>query len=265
MQFRLSYGTGFRAPQAFDTDLHIAFAGGGISRVTLSPDLIPENSKSYSASMNYDKPAEQYIVGFTLEGFYTRLEDAFFLHPIGQDEFGELFEKQNGQGATVQGATLELRANFDKKIQIESGFTIQSSEFDEKIEYIEGVEGVREFTRTPNNYGYTTLSFAPNKNVNANLNYVYTGEMVIPHFAGAPNQLVDEMYTSNAFSELSTKISYTIGIEKIKSKIEIYGGVKNIFNAYQSNFDVGKNRDSNFVFGPSLPRTIYFGLKLMSK
>ena len=28
-QFRLSYSTGFRAPQAFDTDLHISFAGGG--------------------------------------------------------------------------------------------------------------------------------------------------------------------------------------------------------------------------------------------
>ena len=26
-QFRLSYSTGFRAPQAFDSDLHIAFAG----------------------------------------------------------------------------------------------------------------------------------------------------------------------------------------------------------------------------------------------
>jgi len=41
-QFRLSYGTGFRAPQAFDTDLHIAFAGGGVSRISLSPNLIPE-------------------------------------------------------------------------------------------------------------------------------------------------------------------------------------------------------------------------------
>ena len=35
IQFRANYGTGFRAPQAFDADMHIAFAGGGISRVTL--------------------------------------------------------------------------------------------------------------------------------------------------------------------------------------------------------------------------------------
>ncbi|MEE9438856.1 MAG: TonB-dependent receptor [Saprospiraceae bacterium] len=264
-QFRLSYGTGFRAPQAFDTDLHIAFAGGGVSRVSLSPDLIQEKSQSYSASINYDKPMEHYIVGFTLEGFFTRLNDAFFLQPIGKDEFGELFEKQNGQGATVQGITLELRANYDKKIQLETGFTLQSSEFDDKLEYIDGVESIKDFTRTPNDYGYATLSFTPNKKINANLNYVYTGEMIMPHFAGAPNQLVDEMYTTNPFSELSAKIGYTIGIEKMQSKIEFYGGVKNIFDSYQSNFDIGKNRDSNFVFGPSLPRTFYIGIKLMSK
>ena len=264
-QFRLSYGTGFRAPQAFDTDLHIAFAGGGISRVLLSPDLAPERSKSYSASINYDKPMEHYIAGFTIEGFYTRLNDAFFLQPIGQDAFGALFEKQNGQGATVKGVTLEVRANFDKKIQLETGFTLQSSSFDHKIEYIDGIEGIKKFARTPNDYGYAMVSFRPNKKFNANFNYVYTGKMIIPHFGGAPNQLTDEMYTSDPFSELSTKIGYTIEFEKIQSNVEFYSGIKNIFNAYQSNFDIGKNRDSNFVFGPSLPRTFYIGMKWMSK
>jgi outer membrane receptor for ferrienterochelin and colicins len=89
--------------------------------------------------------------------------------------------------------------------------------------------------------------------------------MIIPHFGGAPNQLTDEMYTSDPFSELSTKIGYKIEFEKIQSNVEFYSGIKNIFNAYQSNFDIGKNRDSNFVFGPSLPRTFYIGMKWMSK
>lgn len=264
-QFRISYGTGFRAPQAFDTDLHIAFAAGGISRVLLSPDLKPEKSQSFSASINYDKPTEHFIAGFTLEGFYTRLNDAFFLQPIGQDNFGELFEKQNGQGATVKGITLELRANFDKKVQIQTGFTLQSSMFDNKVEHIEGLDGLREFTRTPSDYGFAMLSFTPNKQLNVNLNYIYTGKMKIPHFAGAPNQLVDEIITSNQYSELSAKIGYTISLKKMQSQIEFYGGIKNIFNSYQSKFDIGKNRDSNFVFGPSLPRTIYTGIKLKSK
>ena len=262
-QFRLSYGTGFRAPQAFDTDLHIAFAGGGISRVTLSPDLQPEFSRSFSASINYDKPTEHFVAGYTIEGFHTRLDDAFFLQPVGEDNFGEQFEKQNGQGATVQGVSLELRANFDRKIQLEGGFTIQSSRFDEKVQYIDELEGLEDFIRTPNNYGFAMLSYTPTQSINASLNYVYTGTMKVPHFAGAPNQTIDEIYTSKPFSELSTKVGYTFVMPKVKSKIEIYSGVKNIFNAYQNNFDIGKNRDSNFVFGPSLPRTFYVGMKLM--
>ena len=264
-QLRLNYGTGFRAPQAFDTDLHIAFAGGGISRVSLSPNLKPEKSKSFSTSINYDKPMPHFIAGFTVEGFYTRLNNAFYLQPIGEDNFGELFEKQNGQGATVQGISLELRANYDKKLQVETGFTVQSSKYDEKVSYIDGLEGLYDFARTPSVYGFATLSYTPNNKINASLDYIYTGKMKVPHAAGAPNQFLDEVIISRRFSELSVKLGYIVPVSKMQSKIEFYTGVKNIFNAYQSNFDIGKNRDSNFVFGPSLPRTIYVGIKLKSE
>lgn len=263
-QLRFNYGTGFRAPQAFDTDLHIAFAGGGVSRVSLSPLLRPETSQSFSSSINYDKPTEHFVAGFTVEGFYTRLHNAFFLQPIGEDAFGELFEKQNGQGATVQGITVEVRANYDKKLQLESGFTFQSSRFDENVQYIEGIEGLREFTRTPNTYGFANLSITPNNKINANINYLYTGEMLVPHFAGAPNQLVDEIITSQPYSELNLKLGYTIRPANLQTAFELYGGVRNLFNSFQDEFDVGKNRDSNFVFGPALPRTFYVGIKLTS-
>lgn len=263
-QFRFSYGTGFRAPQAFDTDLHIAFAGGGVSRVSLSPDLKEERSHSFSTSINYDKPTENWIVGFTTEGFYNRLNDAFFLQPLGEDQFGELFEKQNGDRATVKGITLELRANYNRKIQLEGGFTLQSSKFDNAVQYIDGLEGIREFIRTPNDYGYGILTFTPNNKWNATLNYIYTGKMKIPHFAGAPNQTTDEIFISDVFSELSTKIGYTFPVEQFKNDIEIYGGIKNMFNAYQDDFDIGKNRDSNFIYGPAKPRTFFVGLKLKS-
>ena len=112
-QFRLGWGTGFRAPQAFDTDLHIAFADGGVSRISLSPDLKEERSNSFTGSVNYDKATEHFIAGFTVEGFYTKLKDAFFQSPIGSDEFGDIFEKRNGDEAVVKGITVETRANFD--------------------------------------------------------------------------------------------------------------------------------------------------------
>ncbi len=261
-QLRLNYGSGFRAPQAFDTDLHIAFAGGGVSRIILSPALRHEKSRSFSGSINFDRPMDNFIIGFTLEGFYTRLLDAFILRPIGEDDFGELFRKENGQEAVVKGVTLETRMNYNRKIQLEAGITVQSSSFDQPVQYIDELEGIKEFIRTPNTYGFTMLSLIPNNKLNANLNYVFTGKMKVPHFAGAPNQEVDEIINSPMFHELSTKLSYAIKMAKISTTIEIYGGVKNVFNSYQSGFDIGKNRDSNFVFGPAQPRTIYLGIKL---
>ena len=263
-QFRLTWGTGFRAPQAFDADMHIAFAGGGVSRISLSPGLVEERSNSFSGSVNYDKATEKFIAGFTLEGFYTKLNNAFYLQPIGEDEFGDMFEKRNGAGASVQGGTLELRSNYNKKIQVEAGYTLQSSLFDEPIEHIEGEEPKREFLRTPNQYGYLTFSLTPADQFNAAITGVYTGPMELVHFAGAPEQSADEYVTSFAFYELNLKVGYTIKAERVDTGIEVFAGIKNITNAYQNDFDTGKNRDSGYVYGPGTPRTYYIGLRLRS-
>ena len=261
-QFRLSYGTGFRAPQAFDTDLHIAFAGGGVSRVIYDSNLKKERSKSWSASVNYDKATEKFIAGFTLEGFYTHLNDAFILENIGSDEFGEIFEKQNGDGATVQGITVELRANYNKKVQLETGFTFQTSRFEKAVTYIDGVAPTRDFLRTPNQYGFANLTMNASQRFKINLNYVFTGPMKIAHFAGAINQTTDEFLTTKTFSEVNSKIAYTVPSKKYDMNFEIYGGLKNILNQYQSDFDSGKNRDSNYIYGSAFPRTVFIGLKI---
>lgn len=264
-QFRLGWGTGFRAPQAFDTDLHIAFAGGGVSRISLAEDLRQERSNSLTASVNYDKATERFIAGFTLEGFHTYLKDAFYQFPLGTDEFGQRFEKRNGTGATVQGVTLEGRANFDYLLQVDAGLTIQSSLFDTPVENIEGLRARREFLRTPNRYGYATLTYTPTKNWNISSNIVYTGAMELAHFGGeGTGQTEDEYVTSPDFTEVSLRVGHTFNLPKVKTGIELFGGIKNMFNAYQQDFDRGKNRDSNYVYGPSLPRTVYVGLRIKS-
>ena len=264
VQLRATWSTGFRAPQAFDTDLHIAFAGGGVSRILLDDDLVEEQSNSFSASINYDKSTENFIAGFTVEGFYTKLKDAFYLNPIGEDEFGQRFEKQNGDAAVVQGITIETRANYKRKMQLEAGFTLQTSEFSTAVETIEGLTPRREFLRTPNKYGFATLSYIPNNKFNTNLNYVYTGDMLIAHFAGAPEQTVNEYKTTPSFHEFSWRTSYRFDIDNIGAGLEVFGGIKNIFNAYQDDFDTGKNRDSNYVYGPGMPRTFFIGLRILS-
>jgi outer membrane receptor for ferrienterochelin and colicins len=88
--------------------------------------------------------------------------------------------------------------------------------------------------------------------------------MQLAHFAGAPEQTVDEYVTSPSFTELNTKVSYIFNLPMVDSGLEIFGGVKNITNAYQSDFDSGKNRDSNYVYGPGMPRSFFVGVRLKS-
>lgn len=263
-QFRMGYGTGFRAPQAFDTDLHIAFAGGGVSRVQLSPDLREERSASWSASVNYDHATERYIAGFTIEGFYTQLQRAFVLEHLGTDAFGEAFEKRNGTSATVQGAILELRGNYRRKIQIETGWTLQTSVFAQPVTYLQDVAAVRQFLRTPNSYGFANLTWTPAAQWTANLNFVYTGPMQLVHFGGSERFPSDQMVTVRDFSECNFKVACRTPVRFLKSTVEWYGGMKNLFNAYQTDFDIGKNRDSNYIYGPAQPRTVFVGLKVRS-
>ncbi|WP_167616252.1 TonB-dependent receptor [Maribellus sediminis] len=267
-QLRMSWSTGFRAPQAFDADMHIAFAGGGIQTVQLANDLSEEKSQSWSTSFNWDQPTEKHIIGFTLEGFYTQLKDAFILEEIGTNEAGNsLMEKRNGGKSTVYGTTFEARANFNRKLQIEGGLTLQKSEYDEAVTWSEELPGEKNYLRTPETYGYYTLSWTPDQRFSAALSGVYTGRMLVPHYGlagdiGTPE--MDELFNSPSFMETNIKLAYTFSLKRIDSSIEIFGGVSNLFDAYQNDFDSGKNRDSGYIYGPAKPRTLFFGIKLFN-
>lgn len=267
-QLRLSWSTGFRAPQAFDADMHIAFAGGGIQKVELGDQLKEETSQSWSASLNWDRPTQKHIIGFTLEGFYTQLKNAFVLEETGSDEEGNsILEKRNGGNSQVYGATLEARANFDRKLQMEAGLTLQKSTYDEPIAWSEELPGIKDYLRTPESYGYYTLSWTPAQRFSASLSGVYTGSMLVPHYglagdAGTPEE--DVLFKSDSFLETNLKVSYTFELKRIDSSIQLFSGFSNLFDNYQDDFDSGKNRDSGFVYGPSKPRTFYFGIKLFN-
>lgn len=262
LQLRGSAGTGFRAPQAFDSDMHIAFAGGGVSRINLDPTLKAERSNSYTLSVNYEKARKNWIAGFSLETFYTQLQNSFYLHPTGEDVHGLRFEKRNGTGATVSGVTLDYRANLNKRIEFSGAFTVQRSEYSDPISVISSLDPETRFLRTPNDYGFIKLDWTPMAKWHCTFNAVYTGKMLVAHFAGAPEQEFDEVVTSERFVDLGVKISRTFSLPKYSDPIAVFAGIKNAFNNYQSDFDSGKDRDSNFIYGPGLPRSIYFGVSI---
>ena len=262
-QFRASYSTGYRAPQAFDTDLHIAFAGGGVSIIQLDQDLKKETSESYSFSINYDRPTEKYIYGFTVDAFNTRLNDAFVLEENGVDGRGNMILlKNNGAGSTIRGLTVEGRVNYNNLLEVDLGITFQQSRYDDPVQWSAEIEGTRDYLRTPSDYGYYTFNINPTHRISVSLSGVYTGSMLVPHFGGAPGVPNDRVINSKSFFDQGIKLSYELPLSSVKQSLQFYGGIKNIFNSYQNDFDIGRYRDSNFVYGPARPRTIYLGLKL---
>lgn len=267
-QFRLSWSTGFRAPQAFDSDLHIAFAGGGIQTITLADDLKEERSQSYSTSFNWDKPTEKHIYGFTLEGFYTRLQNAFVLEETGTTADGNsLLEKRNGGLSEVYGGTFEARLNYNRLFQLEGGITLQKSLYAQEVEWSEQLPGTRNYLRSPDSYGYFTATLSPGNRFSTSLSGIYTGTMLVPHYGlegdqGTPEQ--DILFESPAFLDMTLKVTYLVNIKRVDSSIELFAGAGNLLNQYQDDFDTGRYRDSGYVYGPARPRTLFFGLRLFN-
>jgi outer membrane receptor for ferrienterochelin and colicins len=91
--------------------------------------------------------------------------------------------------------------------------------------------------------------------------------MLIPHYGlpgnpGTPEQ--DILFKSGSFWEMNAKLSYDFALPNLDSKLQVFGGISNLFNQYQDDFDKGKYRDSNYVYGPAKPRTVYFGIKIFN-
>lgn len=261
-QLRASYARGFKAPQALETDMHMAFAGGGVSVIKTDSSLKEETSNSFNASLDFNKASEHFIYGFTVDGFFTRLYNTFVLEEVGEDQNGnQQLLRKNGGNSTVQGLTLEGRLNYDQKIQLETGITFQKSAYKEAVSWSSELPGTKRYLRSPDLYGYYTLSFWPQNRFNAVLSGVLTGPMKVPHFAGAPGIEEDVLNTSATFLENNLKLSYRFTLKSIKQDLQFNIGVQNMFNQYQNDFDIGKNRDSNYIYGPGRPRTFFMGLK----
>ena len=176
-------------------------------------------------------------------------------------------EKRNGAGSEVLGATTELRGNYSRKIQLEAGLTVQKSEYENPVEWSEELPGTKDYLRSPEAYGYYTLTWTPSDKFKAALAGIYTGSMLIPHYGlpgdtGTPDN--DILFESPDFLETNLKVSYIFNAQRLDSSIELFGGVGNIFDQYQDDFDQGKNRDSGYVYGPTKPGNFFVGLKIFN-
>ena len=261
--FRLSYSTGFRAPQAFDEDFHVAVVGGERVVTVLAENLKEESSHSVSLSSDLYFNIGNVQTNVLVEGFYTTLDDVFALRTIGQDALGnEVLERYNGSGATVFGGNLEMRAVFSSHFSLQGGMTLQRSRYKQAEQWSDNpnVPTSKEMFRTPDAYGYFTLNYNPIKPLTLGLTGTFTGPMLMQHYEGSGTD-IDVAERTKSFADVGFKAAYDFKLFDYAT-LQLNAGVHNIFNSFQDDFDKGELRDSGYMYGPMLPRSAYIGVKI---
>lgn len=265
VNLRASYAGGFRTPQAFDEDLHIGIVGGERLVTVLADNLKEERSNSFSLSADIYHKFENAQVNLLVEGFYTDLNNVFALRQLDQpDSQGNTVqERYNAYGAKVLGLNIEGKVALSRWISLQAGVTLQQSKYDKAIAWNDEVpeQKYRKMMRTPNTYGYFTLTSTPLQRFTAAVTGNYTGSMLVGHNAGSGVDTPTAVDTPDFFT-LNVKLSYDISVYNDLT-LQINGGIQNITNAYQKDFDKGWNRDSDYVYGPSLPRSYFAGIKVI--
>jgi len=272
---RGSFASGYRGPQAFDEDLHVAAVGGNMVLPQIADDLQPERSHSFMLSSEFTHFFGGRMFSFLAEGFYTTLNNVFVIEDRGRDANGNLLlERTNGDGAVVKGINLEANFVAGRNFQINSGFTIQRAMYREPEEWVDDVdiEPQRRMFRAPNHYGYFTAIYSPVRNLDLSLSGIYTGSMLVQHFGAfreddlgniietiRPNQEVN----TPAFFDLGFRAAYTFNLAD-NIRLQLNAGVRNIFNSFQHDhrLNAGKYKDSGYIYGPQLPRTVFVGMRL---
>ena len=261
LQARLTWSTGFRAPQAYDEDLHLTAVGGENVQTILADGLKEERSNSFSGSIDYTTHFGHWQANLLAEAFYTDLSNVFVIESITP----AIQERRNGDGARVYGVNLDAKIAHGKEASFQLGFTAQRSRYKTDEAWTELEDGTalttKRMTRTPDYYGYFTFTSEPFKNFGFSLSGVYTGSMQVPHFAGYIEQ--DRMETTPDFFDANIKLNYTF-LLKEHVKLQLNAGVQNLFNQFQQDLDKGTYRDAGYFYGPTAPRSIFFGIKIMN-
>lgn len=262
--FRLSYSTGFRSPQAYDEDFHVAIVGGDRVVTVLAPGLKQESSQSVSASADLYHTFGRVQTNLLIEGFFTDLSDVFALRQLDTPDAqgNAVLERYNGSGARVMGLNIEAKAFFSARFDIQAGVTLQRSRYKKPEVWSDNpdVAPVKRMFRTPDAYGYFTANWQICKPLKAIVTGTFTGPMTVQHMEGSGTD-IDLAVRTESFFDASAKLVYCFNIFR-QVDIDVTAGVNNIFNSYQRDFDSGPRRDSGYIYGPSLPRCLTAGVSI---
>ncbi len=254
LQLRTALSTGFRAPQAFDEDLHIELVAGAARQIINAPGLRPERSQSLAQQIAWErKLTPELTLRLGLNGYLTRLRDAFVLVTEDDPSTAETELVRRNRGTTLaRGAEVEASVSATRWA-LRGGWTIERADNDDPDDDF----GQTRILRTPIHYGYLdALLKSGGLQLQAGVNL--TGPMLAPRYDANAQPL--EVNTTPWFVELNLNAGYALAWSD-GIILEPFIGARNLLDSRQRDLDRGPARDASYVYGPSLPRTIFVGVK----
>ncbi|MEM6544006.1 MAG: TonB-dependent receptor [Pseudomonadota bacterium] len=258
--FRANVSTGFRAPEVFNEDIHIDTLGAQPIRIVNDPGLSEETSISYSLGFDYDPQWRDNL--FALDGqiYLTELDDAFFLGDIGETAQGDLFQVRSNAGeSNFRGAELTTTLRPSQALQLSlSTAYVDASFADAQVVFEDDgvVLATSRYLKTPRWTGVAQAAYAAPGNIDAFIALRYTGSMQVL------NNNLGTLTETESFTEID--LTATKHFERFygTANLDITLGIRNLLDEFQSDLEVGAGRDSDYVFGPRLPRTAFLSFQL---
>lgn len=268
LRIRNSVSWGFRAPEVFNEDLHIANVGGELSAIQNDPGLREESSITLSVA-----PEWQINDQWRLEvnAFHTWLSDTFAL--VSNDNHATdviEFLKENGGNSQIAGIELNLGYRPSDVWRVEFSWTQQHARFDEN-QLVLGDDSLSDpldnpifsnrYLRTPESLGLLRF-FYTGEWFDAFIGAKITGPMEVPHIVSdASGDLVgNRLVETPWFFNLDVGISREIDMGDERT-LTLTAGIKNLLDAYQDDLERGAFRDATYVYGPAFPRTYHVGAR----
>ncbi|MCS6821240.1 MAG: TonB-dependent receptor [Microscillaceae bacterium] len=267
-KLRASWAKGYRAPQAFNEDLHTETVGGAAKFIQLAPNLNPETSQTTMFSVNHSSFEGNLQYNFIAEGFYTYLRNPFILtQPFELPNGVSVITKRNGEGAVVKGINLEWNMAYNRTWLWQMALTAQTARYVQPEIIWQSIDNqdnrqptiTQNLLRTPNLYGYVQTTYNLNKQISLSYSGVWTGQMQVPHMI-EPETEYTILKTTPTFFEHNLKLNTTWKVGK-HQQLQIATGIQNALNSFQRDFDVGIQRDASYIYGPVRPRTFFVSVK----
>ncbi|MEX1001096.1 MAG: TonB-dependent receptor [Crocinitomicaceae bacterium] len=249
---RFNYGTGFRQVHLFTED-H-AFVSGARDVVILE-ELRPERSHNATLNLNHTYTALGYG-NLDVDIFYTYFQNKI-VPDFDQDPNLIVYENLDGYG-TTRGVAFAVNHSFTFPLRVRMGVTFM--DVFEKVEDAEGNVSKNEQFFAPKFSGTFGLNYHWKK---ADISFNYQGRVMgsqrLPEFTGeferpdkSPWYTVQNFQLTKTFKKLN---------------LEVYTGIKNIFNYTQPSPLIdpqnpfGDNFDTSYAYAPLQVRRFFLGLR----